>query len=52
VMTVVAVLFLPLILLYQGWSYHVFRARVGRGRAPAAPPPPATAPTATTEPAG
>jgi cytochrome bd ubiquinol oxidase subunit II len=28
VMTVVAVLFLPVVLLYQGWSYHVFRARV------------------------
>ena len=50
VMTVVAVLFMPLVLLYQGWSYHVFRARIGRGTAPADPPPPATA--ATTEPAG
>jgi cytochrome d ubiquinol oxidase subunit II len=29
VMTVAAVLFTPLVLLYQGWSYHVFRARVG-----------------------
>jgi cytochrome bd ubiquinol oxidase subunit II len=28
VMTVAAVLFFPLVLLYQGWSYHVFRARV------------------------
>ena len=28
VMTVVAVLFLPVVLIYQGWSYHVFRARV------------------------
>lgn len=28
VMTVVAVIFVPLILLYQGWSYHVFRVRV------------------------
>jgi cytochrome d ubiquinol oxidase subunit II len=50
VMTVVAILFTPLVLLYQGWSYHVFRARVASGRAPAEPPPPATA--ATTEPAG
>ena len=50
VMTVVAVLFLPLVLLYQGWSYHVFRARVGRGKAPADPQPPAT--TATAEPTG
>ncbi len=28
VMTVAAVIFLPLVLLYQGWSFHVFRARV------------------------
>jgi len=33
VMTVAAVLFLPVVLLYQGWSFHVFRQRV------AAPPP-------------
>ena len=38
-MTVVAVVVTPLVLLYQGWSYWVFRARVtdgpgpGRGRA-------------------
>ena len=51
VMTVVAVLFLPLVLLYQGWSYHVFRARVGRGKAPADQHPPAAA-AATTEPTG
>lgn len=29
VMTVVAVLFFPLVLLYQGWTYYVFRRRVG-----------------------
>ena len=28
VMTVVAVIFFPLVLIYQGWSFHVFRARV------------------------
>ena len=28
VMTVVAAIFVPLVLLYQGWSYYVFRARV------------------------
>jgi len=28
VMTVVAVLFFPIVLLYQGWSFHVFRHRV------------------------
>lgn len=31
VMTVSAVIFLPLVLLYQWWSYHVFRGRVGGG---------------------
>jgi cytochrome bd ubiquinol oxidase subunit II len=29
VMTVVAAICVPAILLYQGWTYHVFRARVG-----------------------
>jgi len=28
VMTVVAALFFPIVLLYQGWSFHVFRRRV------------------------
>jgi cytochrome bd ubiquinol oxidase subunit II len=28
VMSVVALIVTPLILLYQGWSYYVFRARV------------------------
>ena len=28
-MTVVAVLILPVVVLYQGWSFHVFRRRVG-----------------------
>jgi cytochrome d ubiquinol oxidase subunit II len=51
VMTVVAVLFLPLVLLYQGWSYHVFRSRIGRGNAPADPQAPPAA-QATTEPTG
>jgi cytochrome bd-type quinol oxidase subunit 2 len=36
VMTVVAVLFFPIVLLYQGWSFHVFRRRVS-------PPPTASA---------
>ena len=31
VLTVVAVIFLPIVLLYQGWTYHVFRHRVGGG---------------------
>jgi cytochrome bd ubiquinol oxidase subunit II len=37
---VVALIFVPLVLLYQGWTYHVFRARVG-GEEP--PPTPAEA---------
>lgn len=28
VMTIVAAVFVPLVLLYQGWTYYVFRARV------------------------
>ena len=26
VMSIVALIFVPLVLLYQGWTYHVFRA--------------------------
>ena len=33
VMTVVAVIFTPLVLAYQAWSYYVFRARV-KARSP------------------
>lgn len=32
VMTIVALLMLPIVLLYQAVSYYVFRARVGRGQ--------------------
>jgi cytochrome d ubiquinol oxidase subunit II len=28
VMTIVTVIFFPIVLIYQGWSFHVFRARV------------------------
>ncbi|MBP0455179.1 cytochrome d ubiquinol oxidase subunit II [Kitasatospora sp. RG8] len=28
VMSVVAIVFLPLVLVYQGWTYHVFRLRI------------------------
>ena len=44
IMTWVALLSLPVVLAYQGWTYWVFRARVGRDaippahRLPAAPP--------------
>lgn len=30
VMSIVALIFVPIVLLYQGWSYWVFRKRVGR----------------------
>jgi cytochrome d ubiquinol oxidase subunit II len=55
-MTVVAVMFTPLVLIYQGWTYWVFRRRVsvstsptgdehGEARTPPPdPPPPAEAP--------
>jgi cytochrome bd ubiquinol oxidase subunit II len=42
VMTIGAVIFFPLVLVYQGWSFHVFRARV------TAPPDPAEAPAVRT----
>jgi cytochrome bd ubiquinol oxidase subunit II len=42
VMTVVAVVLLPFVLVYQAWTYYVFRRRVGRedftDRSPAAAP--------------
>ena len=28
-MTVVAAILVPVVLLYQAWTYHVFRARLG-----------------------
>jgi cytochrome d ubiquinol oxidase subunit II len=30
VMTIVAIIFTPIVLLYQGWTYWVFRKRLGR----------------------
>jgi cytochrome d ubiquinol oxidase subunit II len=47
VMTIVAVIFFPIVLIYQGWSFHVFSGRVKappaqpdqpRAATPAAPP--------------
>jgi cytochrome bd ubiquinol oxidase subunit II len=37
VMTIVAVIMVPIVLLYQAWTYYVFRARVG-GERPASSP--------------
>jgi cytochrome d ubiquinol oxidase subunit II len=34
IMTVVAVIFTPLVLLYQGWTYWVFRRRIGVNQIP------------------
>jgi cytochrome d ubiquinol oxidase subunit II len=34
IMTVVAVIFTPLVLLYQGWTYWVFRRRIGVNQMP------------------
>ena len=48
VMTVTAVLFLPVVLLYQGWSFHVFRGRISGGKQPSGEQtPPAQPATAT-----
>lgn len=33
VMTIVALVFVPIVLLYQGWTYWVFRERIGRQQA-------------------
>jgi cytochrome d ubiquinol oxidase subunit II len=44
VMSVVAAIFVPLILLYQGWTYHVFRARVGGEELSGGAGPPAAVP--------
>jgi cytochrome d ubiquinol oxidase subunit II len=50
VMTVVAVILLPVVLLYQGWTYYVFRHRVG-AEPPSATPGDAPAPPPEVEPA-
>jgi cytochrome d ubiquinol oxidase subunit II len=60
VMTVVAAIFTPFVLAYQGWTYWVFRRRLTRpvsagaptdGLPPVAPAPAATAPVAAATPA-
>jgi cytochrome d ubiquinol oxidase subunit II len=47
VMTLVAVVFFPIVLLYQGWSFRVFRGRVTAPRAgdPSSPEQPGSAQT-------
>jgi cytochrome d ubiquinol oxidase subunit II len=51
VITVVAAIFVPVVLLYQGWTYHVFRARLG-GEPPAGQPVQSPPPTAARSPTG
>ncbi|HEY7008096.1 MAG TPA: cytochrome d ubiquinol oxidase subunit II [Jatrophihabitantaceae bacterium] len=41
-MTIIVAVFLPVVLLYQGWTYHVFRARIRTGGAPPDDAEPAT----------
>jgi cytochrome d ubiquinol oxidase subunit II len=53
-MTVVVIIFLPLVLAYQTWTYYVFRRRVSRDQFTTGEPPPAVPaqPTGPTGPAG
>ena len=39
VITIVAAIFTPLVLLYQSWTYYVFRRRLGGEPPPAGPAP-------------
>ncbi len=43
-MTVVVIIFLPLVLAYQSWTYYVFRRRVSRDQFVTGPPPAASPP--------
>jgi cytochrome d ubiquinol oxidase subunit II len=37
IMSWIALCTLPLVLVYQGWTYWVFRRRIGRGHIPTTP---------------
>jgi cytochrome d ubiquinol oxidase subunit II len=50
VMTIVALILVPVILLYQAWTYHVFRHRLGGGAEPERGPGGANAPATPAEP--
>ena len=41
IMTVVAIIFTPVVLIYQGWTYWVFRKRIATHHIPTSPPVPA-----------
>jgi len=43
-MTVVAVIFTPVVLLYQGWTYWIFRKRIAVHHIPVSTAPAAVAP--------
>jgi len=43
IMTVVVIVLLPVVLIYQAWTYYVFRRRVSKSEFPPASPPPAPA---------
>jgi len=45
VMTVVALILLPVVLAYQTWTYYVFRKRVSKQEFQASPPPSAQVPS-------
>ena len=45
-MTIVVLIFLPLVLAYQSWTYYVFRRRVSRDQFVPGPPPAASPPAA------
>jgi cytochrome d ubiquinol oxidase subunit II len=51
VITVVAAILTPVVLLYQGWTYHVFRARLG-GEPPVSAPVEVLGPSAAGTPTG
>jgi cytochrome d ubiquinol oxidase subunit II len=51
VMTVVVVIFLPVVLAYQTWTYYVFRRRVSRQEFQPPAPSPEGAPKPTPQPA-
>jgi len=46
-MTIVVVVFLPLVLIYQAWTYYVFRRRVSASEFRPPAPPSAAAPDET-----
>jgi cytochrome d ubiquinol oxidase subunit II len=50
VMTVVAVVFFPVVLVYQAWGYHVFRKRLSVPRVGGEPPDAVSTPSGSTSP--